>query len=105
MEIAPAIERIGKEREIAKALSRGKKVSVRLARRSALVPVAAEGQEDIAIAARLAVATDWSRTFKLADDRRFAKKPEAIAGKGKVNALGTEHRARDRAGNSPGGAI
>lgn len=37
------------------ALSRGKKVSVRLAERSAIVLLAAQGQENIAIAARLKI--------------------------------------------------
>ena len=55
MRIAPAIELTDKEREILKALSRGKKVSVRLAERSAIVLLAAQGQENIAIAARLKV--------------------------------------------------
>lgn len=55
MKIAPAIELTEKERETLKALSRGKKVSVRLAERSAIVLLAAEGKENIAIAARLKV--------------------------------------------------
>ena len=42
-----------KEREILKARRRGRKVSVRLAERSAIVLLAAEGMENIAIAARL----------------------------------------------------
>jgi transposase len=55
MKIAPAIELTEKEREILEAFSRGKKVSVRLAERSAIVLLAAEGNENIAIAARLKV--------------------------------------------------
>jgi transposase len=55
MKIAPAIELTEKEREMLEAFSRGKKVSVRLAERSAIVLLAAEGNENIAIAARLKV--------------------------------------------------
>jgi transposase len=53
MKIAPSVELTDKEREMLKALSRGKKVSVRLAERSAIVLLAAQGMENIAIAARL----------------------------------------------------
>jgi transposase len=53
MKIAPVIELTGKERETLKALSRGKKISVRLSERSAIVLLAAQGLENIAIAARL----------------------------------------------------
>lgn len=49
---APAIELNGKERATLAALSRGKKVSVRLAERSASVLLAAQGKENIAIATR-----------------------------------------------------
>ena len=53
MKIAPAIELTEKERVSLQGLSRGKKVSVRLAERSAIVLLAAEGNENIAIAAQL----------------------------------------------------
>ena len=53
MKIAPAIELTEKERVTLQGLSRGKKVSVRLAERSAIVLLAAEGNENIAIAAQL----------------------------------------------------
>ena len=55
MRIAPAIELTEQARETLKALSRGKKVPVRLAERASIVLLAAEGQENIAIAARLKV--------------------------------------------------
>ena len=53
MKIAPAIELTERERETLKALSRGKKISVRLSERSAIVLLAAQGLENIAIATRL----------------------------------------------------
>ena len=53
MRIAPAIELTEKERATLQGLSRGKKVSVRLAERSAIVLLAAQGNENIAIAAQL----------------------------------------------------
>ena len=53
MKIAASIELTEKERESLKALSRGKKVSVRLAERSQIVLLAAQGIENIAIAAQL----------------------------------------------------
>jgi transposase len=55
MKIAPAIGLTEKEQETLKALSRGRKVSVRLAERSAIVLLAAQGKENIAIAAQLKV--------------------------------------------------
>ena len=55
MRIAPGIELTEQERKILMDLSRGKKVSVRLAERSAIVLLAAQGQENIAIAARLKI--------------------------------------------------
>jgi len=53
MKLAPAIELSEKERTMLVALSRGKKVPVRLAERSAIILLAAQGEENIAIAARL----------------------------------------------------
>ena len=55
MKIAAAIELTVKEEEMLVALSRGKRVSVRLAERSAIVLLAAEGKENIAIAAELKI--------------------------------------------------
>ena len=55
MKTAPVIELTEKERETLVALSRGKKVSVRLAERSAIVLLAASGEQSIAIAARLKI--------------------------------------------------
>ena len=55
MKTAPAIELTEKERATLVALSRGKKVSVRLAERSAIVLLAASGEQSIAIAARLKI--------------------------------------------------
>ena len=55
MRKAAAIELTDKERGTLLAFSRGKKVSVRLAQRSAIILLAADGQENIAIAARLKI--------------------------------------------------
>ena len=55
MRTASAIELTGEERATLVALSRGKKVSVRLAQRSAIVLLAAQGEENIAIAACLKI--------------------------------------------------
>ena len=55
MRKATVIELTEKERGVLVALSRGKKVSVRLAQRAALVLLAADGQENIAIAASLKI--------------------------------------------------
>ena len=55
MRTAPVIELTGKERETLEALGRGRKVSVRLAERSAIVLLAAEGTENIVIATRLGI--------------------------------------------------
>ena len=53
MRIATEIKLTGKERELLEALSRGKKVSVRLAERSKIILLAAQGSTDIAIAEQL----------------------------------------------------
>jgi len=55
MRIAAAIKLNGKDRQTLIALSRGKKVSVRLAERASIVLLAAEGKENIAIAALLRI--------------------------------------------------
>lgn len=55
MRKAVTIELTEKERGTLLALSRGKKVSVRLAQRSAIILMAADGQENRAIAARLSI--------------------------------------------------
>jgi transposase len=55
MRKAAAIELTEQERGTLLALSRGKKVSVRLAQRSAIILLAADGQENIAIAASLKI--------------------------------------------------
>ena len=55
MRKAAAIELTEKERGTLLALSRGKKVTVRLAQRSAIILLAADGHENIAIATRLKI--------------------------------------------------
>jgi len=55
MKIAAVIELTEKEQEMLVALSRGKRVSVRLAERSTIVLLAAKGEETIAIAAQLKI--------------------------------------------------
>ena len=55
MRTAPEIELAEKERVTLVALSRGKRVSVRLAERSAIILLAAQGKENIAIATQLKI--------------------------------------------------
>ena len=55
MRIAEAIALTEKDRETLETLSRGKKVSVRLAERASIVLLAAQGKENIAIAAQLKI--------------------------------------------------
>jgi transposase len=69
MRIAPAIELTEKERETLESLSRGKKVSVRLAERALVVLLAAQGKENMAIAAQLGMtrqkAARWRDRYAL----------------------------------------
>ena len=76
MRKAAAIELTEKKRGVLVALSRGKKVSVRLAPRSAIILLAADGQENIAIAARLKITRQRAARWR---DRYAAQGLEGIA--------------------------
>jgi transposase len=76
MRKAVTIELTEKERGVLLALSRGKKVSVRLAQRSAIILLAAEGQENLAISAHLNITRQRVARWR---DRYAAQGLEGIA--------------------------
>lgn len=76
MRKAVTIELTEKERGVLLALSRGKKVSVRLAQRSAIILLAAEGQENLAISAHLKITRQRVARWR---DRYAAQGLEGIA--------------------------
>lgn len=76
MRKAVTIELTEKERVTLLALSRGKKVSVRLAQRSAIILLAADGQENMAIAAHLNMTRQRVARWR---DRYAAQGLEGIA--------------------------
>jgi transposase len=76
MRKAVTIELTEKERGTLLALSRGKKVAVRLAQRAAIILLAADGQENMAIAARLNITRQRVARWR---DRYAAQGLEGIA--------------------------